>query len=567
MSQISNANHIGSPTTVIKATPILLTGTGAGSVSLLVMLPAMAVSACLHIFIVVGFLAVILINPTRADADGTVTTAVGIGNDENGKDKDADDADSDPDMTNIFEGNNPTMPFPTNDSTRIANITVTGGATNPLEAIGKPEGTLEIAQLSQNAPPAFVGIDGSAPQGIVSGLKIGEMGMMQHLNPGDIGGRSEATRAHLLEKFGGNKASEACVARGLYWLARHQSRDGYWAMDNFQDHVEFDDAGKETGRRCNCEGGVLHDNTAGTAFALLCFLGAGLTPENSKHEQHDYAKQIERGLRWMASNQTNDGRFVDRSQKQENGQHSMYNHAIATICMCEAASLYPKPWVRQSAQQAISLLVKVQDPNGGGWRYSPSPQPGDTSVVGWCIMALQSGRMAGLNVPATAFDKTKQYFDGCEMETSDGVFYGYQGNAGAAGNQTMTAVGLLSRMYLGWQRENPKLIKGVNWLRRNSMPDPAQPTNMYCQYYATQVMHHVGGDSWNAWNPKMRDLLIARQDNGNTPGRPHQMGSWSPNGDQWCSMGGRVMMTSLCILTLEVYYRHLPLYRAEMSEK
>ena len=31
--------------------------------------------------------------------------------------------------------------------------------------------------------------------------------------------------------------------------------------------------------------------------------------------------------------------------------------------------------------------------------------------------------------------------------------------------------------------------------------------------------------------------------------------------------GGRLMMTSLSILTLEVYYRHLPLYYRDMGDR
>jgi hypothetical protein len=90
---------------------------------------------------------------------------------------------------------------------------------------------------------------------------------------------------------------------------------------------------------------------------------------------------------------------------------------------------------------------------------------------------------------------------------------------------------------------------------------------MYYYYYATQVMHHMGGEQWNAWNPKMRDMLIATQDRGQDTKHPHQMGSWSPAGDAQGPQGGRLMQTSLSLLTLEVYYRHLPLYRRDTVTK
>jgi hypothetical protein len=562
MSGTTNSNRSVSAS-LIKDTPILLAGSGAGSISFFAMLPAMAASAGLHIFIIAAFVLVLLIHPTKADGSGAEAGAVTIAvDDRNAGDRDNTEDPFDPTDENV--GFNHEMPFHNPDTVRLGPIV--DAPTNPLDPIGKPS-PLDMPAPFAPPPPGFIGELGSALQGVVSGPNIGDLGMMLLQHPGDISGRSGSARELLLDKYGGNKESEAAVARGLFWLANHQSRDGCWAMDKFQDHLEIDDSGKETVRRCNCEGGVLHDNVAGTGLALLCFLGAGLTPENAKHQAHDYAKQIEHGLRWLKANQDLEGRFVDRARKQENSQHVMYDHAIATICMCEAASLHPKDWVRNSAQQAIHLLVQAQEPQSGGWDYGTSPQSGDTSVTGWCIMALQSGRMAGLKVSATAFERARHFFEIREVEMSDGLFYGYRNKALSDPRETLAAVGLLSRMYLGWQRENPRLIKGVDWLRRNAMPDPAGPTNMYFQYYATQVLHHAGGDVWKAWNPKMRDLLVSRQDLGKSPGRPHQAGSWSPNGDSWCSLGGRVMMTSLCILTLEVYYRHLPLYRSEMNEK
>jgi hypothetical protein len=76
-------------------------------------------------------------------------------------------------------------------------------------------------------------------------------------------------------------------------------------------------------------------------------------------------------------------------------------------------------------------------------------------------------------------------------------------------------------------------------------------------------MHHMGGPAWEFWNPKMRDMLVNKQDQGNTPKHEHQKGSWSPQGDAFNGAGGRLMMSSLACLTLEVYYRHLPLYRRD----
>jgi hypothetical protein len=81
-------------------------------------------------------------------------------------------------------------------------------------------------------------------------------------------------------------------------------------------------------------------------------------------------------------------------------------------------------------------------------------------------------------------------------------------------------------------------------------------------------MHHMGGEAWQFWNlgPKgdgkggIRDTLIAKQD-GLTGARPGQAGSWPGT----AHVGGRLGATSLSLLSLEVYYRHLPLYRRDMG--
>jgi hypothetical protein len=117
---------------------------------------------------------------------------------------------------------------------------------------------------------------------------------------------------------------------------------------------------------------------------------------------------------------------------------------------------------------------------------------------------------------------------------------------------------------MGWTPKNPGLITGVKDLARSL---PNNENGIYYQYYATQVMHHFGGESWTIWNAQQRELLIKSQDKGMNPKHEHQAGSWSPVGDPNGASGGRLMQTSLSLLTLEVYYRHLPLYRRQEAVK
>ena len=85
--------------------------------------------------------------------------------------------------------------------------------------------------------------------------------------------------------------------------------------------------------------------------------------------------------------------------------------------------------------------------------------------------------------------------------------------------------------------------------------------DLYYWYYATQVMHHWGGQPWAAWNRRMRDALVTTQEIAG-----HEAGSWdpiTPHGHQ----AGRLYMTALACCTLEVYYRHAPLYGEKMLKE
>jgi hypothetical protein len=360
---------------------------------------------------------------------------------------------------------------------------------------------------------------------------------------GGFGWRNSKT-LDLVKREGGTDESERAVALGLKWLALHQSPDGRWSLNRYHVHNP----------QCRCktpaEENVRDNDTAATAFGLLPFLGAGHTHK----KKTGYEGVVFRGLSWLISKQDAKGDLGG----------GMYAHALGTIALCEAYGMTSDPKLRVHAQRAINFIVYAQNPMTGGWRYAPRTD-GDTSVVAWQVMALRSGQMAGLEVPSSVLDLARRWLDSCG--TDDNSRYSYTPGSGAT--PPMTAAGLLNRQYLGWGPRNPSLHKGCQYLLQH-LP-PSKPANenvkenlgrIYYYYYATQVMHHMEGEYWQRWNPLMRDFLIRTQEKDG-----HMAGSWSPVGADYGNAGGRIYATSLAILTLEVYYRHLPLYRRYDTDK
>jgi hypothetical protein len=345
-----------------------------------------------------------------------------------------------------------------------------------------------------------------------------------------LDGRSPQVRSEIALRAGATPASEAAVALALKWLAAHQNADGSWSLHAFQNTPECHGQCSNPAHQAS--------DMSGTAMALLPFLGAGNT-----HLAGQYKQQVQKGLDWLLAHQGADG---DLRGPGNFGR--MYAHGQASIVLCEAYALTEDKQLRTPAQKALNFIVKAQHP-AGGWRYRPK-EPGDTSVVGWQLMALNSGRMAHLSVPDETLDRAMDFLDSVQTDKVGGT-YGYQPAHGTT--HVMTAEALLCRQYLGWARDSQGLQDGVKFLLDSHLPNPAHQ-GVYYWYYATQMMHHMGGREWSTWNAKMRDALVDLQEK-----QGHAAGSWLPRHDHG-EAGGRLYQTALCTCTLEVYYRHLPLY-------
>ncbi|MCH8044724.1 MAG: hypothetical protein IID44_13510 [Planctomycetes bacterium] len=320
------------------------------------------------------------------------------------------------------------------------------------------------------------------------------------------------------------------VQDALKWLAAHQLRDGSWSFD----HREGPCQG-----RCGNHGSLSDAHMGATALGVLPFLGYGQT-----HKKGKYKDVVRRALT-----------FLVRGMKQNGSLHepggTMYSHGLAAIALCEAYAMTGGDReLFAPAQRSLDFISAAQDPVGGGWRYNLK-QAGDTSVVGWQIMALKSGQLSSLTIDPRTTRGAAKFLD--SVQTESGAFYGY--TTPGAGSAT-TAIGLLCRMYLGWKRDNPALERGVEFLSKTG---PSQG-NMYYNYYATQVMRHYGGPKWETWDKQMRTYLVSKQAK-----EGHEAGSWyfGDGADHGAARGGRLYSTSMAAMILEVYYSKQPLYASE----
>ncbi len=324
-----------------------------------------------------------------------------------------------------------------------------------------------------------------------------------------------------IKELGGTDATEKAIGAALEWLARNQESDGRWDV-------------KKHGGRGNYD-------TAGVGSALLCFYGWGM-----RHDQGGrYQDNVKRALEWLLKQQKENGDL--------RGGGRMYCHGIASIALCEAYGVTKDPKLKEPAERAIKLILASQSLSKGGWRYDPAGKKGpnqdsDLSVTGWQYMALHSARLAGLEVPEDSFVRARRYLTAVSSGKQGGL-YGYQ--AGSV-NPTMVATGMFCRQLDLVPPTDPRMPEGADYIGQRQMK--VQNPDFYYVYYATLALYQHQGPAWKKWNDRLKETLpLIQKKNG------AERGSWDPGGGHG-GTGGRVIATTLSVLSLEVYYRLLPMY-------
>lgn len=348
--------------------------------------------------------------------------------------------------------------------------------------------------------------------------------------------------------------TETTVERGLKFLASRQNEDGSWSLEGFdRDHP--------LAKR------QLQSDAAATGLAILAFQGGGYN-----HVESKYSDTISRGIAWLVEHQDLRGGLYVSKDRRSDQSCRMYSHGIATLALTEAYGMTQDPKLYGPAQEAVDYIAGTQHPKKGGWRYFDTRQDRstDTSVSGWMMMALHSASLADLRISRRTRQGMATWLS-LAVAPNDPSRFRYNpfavdrdGTArrqGIAPSPSMTSIGLLIRVYSGWSKSDPRLIRGVEYLQSQQLPSDKTrlSRDTYYWYYATQVMRHVGGEHEQRWNAALRPILIQSQERAGP-----LAGSWHPYEpvpDRWGVYGGRLYVTAMNLLSLEVKHRMLPIFK------
>lgn len=383
-----------------------------------------------------------------------------------------------------------------------------------LEREGKTSQDDEPPPLEDLPVPAAPGLpslnsaptSGAASQQGATGLGAG--------GGGGAGGsgRGEAASAGSGHAVGGS----------LEWLARHQSQGGGWGWidDEQGNHPEH----------------PTRQDAARTGLALLCFLSAGHLP----NKPGPYQEHVKRGLDYLQSLVGPQGR-VRPSGYDEVGSDG-YHQAIATLALAEVQLRAPEAGYAADLERAAAYTLRNEvafSDQGLRWKKRI-----DSGPLGWKVMALESAKRAGCEVPPLAMVNALAYF--AAVTEADGTINSsdHQGCAG------MAAEGLFVRLLLGQSPDDPMNRAAARTVGRHCYLESTGPASsgLYGVQFAMLALPRMGGRLWRAYNVQARDQLVHQQ----VRGKSCRAGSW---------MGAsvirdRVLATCFATLTLQSYYRY-----------
>ena len=267
------------------------------------------------------------------------------------------------------------------------------------------------------------------------------------------------------------------IARGMKWIADSRQPDGGWSDDFI---VEPDSPPPD-----------FKSGTKPTSLALLTLLGAGQSSAKGPYKQ-----AISEGIVWLVKNQKQSGELSERADTD--------SHAMATLVLCEAIRINKDEALREPAQKALQFIESEQDAQTGGWS--------DTIWgSGWPILALTSGKAAGLMVSPDCLKKAGAFLD--RFQSGEGAHYGTEAPFQEAED---TAIGLACRRALGWKADHPALSKGLDYLREQPEIWLQTQTRLFMT-----IACRGTGERWTQWHVSLQlKLALSQSRTGD------QAGSW-----------------------------------------
>lgn len=275
-----------------------------------------------------------------------------------------------------------------------------------------------------------------------------------------------------------------------------------------------------------------------TSLASLALLGSGSTPT-----QGEFAPQLRKSLTFLVRSSQRNG-LICRFGGEES--RSMYGHGFAMLYLAQVYGMEEDEerlnQIRWVLQKGVGLIAKSQS-RQGGWLYTPDMSGDEGSVTVTQVQALRAARNAGVAVPKKVIDGAMGYLEKSSLP-GGGIAY----RVGMSEPRPPITAAAVACWFNAGDYDSPLAKKALEYCKRNiGVGNNRQGVwghYFYAHLYMAQVMYLAGDKEWDGYFPKIRDHLIATQNDD---------GSW--DGDSV----GRVYGTAIALIILQLPDGYLPI--------
>lgn len=313
-------------------------------------------------------------------------------------------------------------------------------------------------------------------------------------------GRKDENKKLLLKKYGGTKAGQIALVKGLRWLKSVQNQNGSWGT-NYHEAI--------------------------SAMALIAFLSYGA---DLKHAE--FGKTIEKALTWMIKQES-------KNRSEQIGKRgSGYQHPMFTLALSEACLIFPENMqIREAMEFSLQTLITGQTERGG-FPYIYGENTPLLTLTGWNALALKTATLAR--------SKNSEIHE-AGYKVSDyikSIYKPYKGFSYGSGAPTAAHRAIGSTVLSLFGENKSKEILQTMKIIESSDIRKVYFFDCYTLYYINLAMFNHKSKYWSIWISKLQNKLIRSQ---------YSKGYWLDKGQFTYS---KELQTSLNCIMLTIFYRY-----------
>jgi hypothetical protein len=342
--------------------------------------------------------------------------------------------------------------------------------------------------------------------------------------------------------------TEGAVAGGLRWLADHQIHEGAQAG--------------------SWPVGTANYRPAIASLAGLAFLANGHLPG----DDGPYGKTVAEALKYVMGSMAPDG-YIGQGDRS-----GMYIHAIGSLfalsCFGMQSDEKFEPKLAEWCRRSLDVIIRAQKiaraaEDQGGWRYDPYTPESDVSVTCWQLLVLHTARQAGFEVDPQVINAAQAYLNrayvpvkpeaGQDKGAPAGGYLYRPGIDRQPSHSSSALVVFILSLYDAADEQRTR--EALTYLRRYT-PTWGGPQYSgffyFSSFYMAQGMFQVGGQEWDAFGPRMANLLLEHQSgDGSWPYPPDNASPANLQGT------GPAYPVAMAVLMLSLDKQFLPMYQRQ----